>query len=182
MRALVLIALAIGAVCGPASAQINPGDQTDRRFDLPALQGICSRIRARDNRAEDQVLRAAGVVLGEPDDRSNERVGALFAAHMPLCDGFNLSRGSVLKYAVAARTYDFLFTAANIWEVDLNVVDAGDGRNLLDYVETEIWRNEGKPAEAELVGFRDMLLRAGARTTAQLEAGEDCRPSTRCRQ
>ena len=181
VKALVVIAMAIGAVCGPASAQVSVGDQADPRFDLSALLGICDDVRARSSQSETKVETAAGVQPGDSQELMQSKVQTLFRDHMPRCNGFNVSRGNILKYAVAFRTYDFLYTAANTWQVDLNVADANDRRNVLDYVENELLKNRGMPAEADLLSYRDMLVRAGARTTAQLEAGEDCRPSTRCR-
>ena len=181
----VLATMAIGlAIWGSLSSDVRAQDSTDPRLDLAALEGICSDVRLRNNeRVSARVAMAARVRPGlDSDAEVRRKISGLFSAHMPLCDGFNLNRGSILKYAVATRTSDFLYSAVNLWDVDLNVVEAWDGRTVLDYVNDELGRNIGRPAEAELTSYRDMLIRAGARTTAQLEAGDDCRPSTRCRQ
>lgn len=182
MRALFWIALAMIVVCGPASAQVSVADQADPRFDLGALQGICGNVRNGLPRSEQQVLTAARVEAGDSDAEMRTKVGALFRHHMPQCNGFNVSRGSILKYAVAQRRYNFLFDAANVWHVDLNMPDQADGLTVLDYTVAELERHRGMNDEEEFTAYRDMLVRAGARTTAQLEAGEDCRPSTRCRE
>ena len=185
MRTAILAGLAV-LLLGAASPSwgsttSNAPTQDDPRFDLTALQGICSDVRGGNSRYEEKVLLAARVMPGATDEQRRANVGSLFATHMPMCSGYNLHPGNILKFAVAARNYDFLYTAANVWRVDLNVADTSDGRNVLDYLEVELSKNLGKPIEAELTSYRDMLIRAGARTTAQLEAGEDCRPSTRCR-
>ena len=180
MRTVILAGLVMLFHATPSAS--NAQDATDPRFDLGALQGVCGDVRSGNSRFEQRVLQAARAA---PDDANAElraKVAALFSAHMPLCDGFNLRRASILKYAVASRTYQFLFDAANVWDVDLNHIDESDGRTVIDYLDNEISKNLGRPAESELTSYRDMLVRAGARTTAQLEAGEDCRPSTRCRQ
>ena len=168
--------ISLGSPSG-SRAQVS----TVERFDLNALHGICGDVRAGNSRFNAKILRAARVLPSDTDGELRSKVAALFAAAMPLCDGFNLRDGSILKYAVAARTYEFLFNAANSWDVDLNRIDASDGRTVIDYLDNEISKNLGRPAESELQSYRDILVRAGARTTAQLEAGEDCRPSTRCR-
>ena len=178
MRTVILAGLAI-LLTGAAteSTPIEPPHtytQDDPRFDLGALTGICSDVRAKNSfRYEAKVSAAARVGSQDSATEMRTKVGALFRDH---------SRGNLLKYAVAVRTYDFLYTAANVWQIDLNVADESDGLTVLDYTVATLERNRGRPAEAELTDYRDMLIRAGARTTAQLQAGEDCRPSTRCRQ
>ena len=187
MRTVILAGLAI-LLTGAAteSTPIEPPHtytQDDPRFDLGALTGICSDVRAKNSfRYEAKVSAAARVGSQDSATEMRTKVGALFRDHMPRCNGFDVSRGNLLKYAVAVRTYDFLYTAANVWQIDLNVADESDGLTVLDYTVATLERNRGRPAEAELTDYRDMLIRAGARTTAQLQAGEDCRPSTRCRQ
>ncbi len=179
----IVAAIVLGLAAWPGMhSGVRAQEMADSGFDLPALQGICSDVRSRNPRFEQRILQAAGVTPEDTDAELRAKVGDLFEVHLPLCDGFNVSRGSIIKYAVAARTYDFLYDVANVWDVDLNIPDASDGRNVLDYLDVEISKNVGKPLEAELTVYRDMLVRAGARTTAQLDAGEDCRPSTRCRQ
>ena len=195
--AVVILFAGVGPNEANARPQITSAAPDGPRLDPSLLNGLCSDVRTRNRpRYERKVFMAAGVHPddgiafmaggGHPNpDREREiraSVSALFAAHMPVCDGFNLSGGNILKYSVAARAYDFIYAAAILWDVDLNGVDDHDGRTVLDYVLYEMDRNVGRPAWAELDGYRSMLVRAGARTTAQLEAGEDCRPSTRCRQ
>ena len=179
----MLVAMAIGvSICGLLPSEPRAQDRTDARFDLSALQGICTSVRARNSTRYEQQLQSAAGVRPDFDSESEARakISALFASNMPICEGFNVGRGSVLKYAVAARASDFLYAAANIWNVDLNRPEA-DGTYLLDYLVRELARFEGRSGWNELEAYRVMLIRAGARTTAQLEAGEGCRPSTRCR-
>ena len=197
IRASVFAVVVLFIGGGPSIAATPPRSGLAAQEEPLALNGICNDVRTRNNpRYERKVFIAAGVhpddgiafmAGGGHPDPNREReirasVSASFAAYMPVCDGFNLSGGNIVKYAVASRTYDFVYAAANLWDVDLNGVDARDRRTVLDYVLSEMSRNVGRPAWDELDGYRSMLVRAGARTTAQLEAGEDCRPSTRCRE
>ncbi len=187
MRTGIFVGLAVlqlGAAPIPVlSAPVLRGAQA-QQCPVPevALRGVCDDVRARSIRAEDKVEAAACVLPSDSPEVMQTKVQALFRDHMPRCNGFNVSRGNILKYAVAYRTYDFLYTAANKWRVDLNVADETDGRTVLDYVEDQIPSNVGRPAYGDLIAYREMLIRAGARTTAQLEGGEGCRPSTRCRE
>lgn len=189
MRIAILAALAsfqLGAAPVPPLDAAGISPIQDQQCPVPeeAMQGICSYVRARDSRSERQVEVAACLRPGEGQEVVQGKIQALFRDHMPRCSGFNVSRGSIFKYAVASRNYDFLYRAAHDWEADLNVTDGGEGSygTLLDYVHYEMERNAGRSGWADLEEFRAMLVRAGARTTAQLQAGEDCRPSTRCRQ
>ena len=187
MRTVILAGLAV--LLGAASplpldaSALTATPQAAYTFDPAALQGICGDIRSKNSaRYEWRVETAAGVLPSDSAAEIRAKASAMFAEFQPQCSGFNVSRGGVLKYAVASRTYDFVYLAVSRWGFDLNVIDASDGRTVLDYVNDEMAKNLGRPAEAEFVSYRDLLTRAGARTTAQLNAGEDCRPSTRCRQ
>ena len=133
----MLVAMAIGvSICGLLPSEPRAQDRTDARFDLSALQGICTSVRARNSTRYEQQLQSAAGVRPDFDSESEARakISALFASNMPICEGFNVGRGSVLKYAVAARASDFLYAAANIWNVDLNrpvLLGAGGHRRLV---------------------------------------------------
>ncbi|WP_298095917.1 hypothetical protein [Brevundimonas sp.] len=155
------------AVCSfslPAQAQDASG------FRLEALNGICSDVRAANvSRYEAKIAEAAGVRPDDTPAQRRARIAALFSQFMPHCDGFNVRQGNILKYAVSQNASSFIYAAIHTWGVDLNQVDASDGRTVLDYVNAGIARNVGSIRD-RLIGYGDELVRGGAKTRAQAEA------------
>lgn len=80
---------------------------------------------------------------------------------------FDITNGSILKYAVNMKFEEFLIDAVN-WKVDLNKVDEADGATVLDYVKMQIERNKGLPSEPYLKSYYDMLKKAGAKHKSEL--------------
>ena len=180
MRTVILAGLAVLNL-GAAPRPMDPPHQYETNW----ISGLCSAVRGgQSDRYQQKIEDAAGVTPSDSPELRRQKTADLFAHRMPTCDGadFSVSHGNILKYAVSVRTFDFINLAAYTFDADLNAVDSSDGRTVLDFVDDEISRNVGRPAEDELRYYRDFLVGAGARTTAQLQAGEDCRPSTRCRQ
>lgn len=81
---------------------------------------------------------------------------------------FEVKNGSVLKFAAAIGTYDFLDDAIRKWKVNLNRVDPVDNRTLLDYIEVLQARHKGNPEEARLNAYHKRLVTAGAKRKAEL--------------
>lgn len=81
---------------------------------------------------------------------------------------FDVSNGSILKFAVAKGFSSFLFDAAQVWKIDLNQVDESDGRTLVDYLEKEIRRNQGNANEPVLKQYLKVLVDAGAKRKSEL--------------
>lgn len=80
---------------------------------------------------------------------------------------FDVANGNILKFAVNLKFDEFLIDAAH-WKVNLNKVDEMDGRTLLDYVQAQIERNNGLPAQPTLKQYYAMLKKAGAKHRAEL--------------
>lgn len=81
---------------------------------------------------------------------------------------FDVSNGSILKYAVRMKAFDLIDQAAKTWQVDLNVVDSSDRRTLLDYVQKEMDRNRGTSLEDVLRNYYELLRGHGARHLSEL--------------
>ncbi|WP_298095915.1 hypothetical protein [Brevundimonas sp.] len=140
-------------------------------FRLEALNGICGDVRTgNSNRWEAKVYAAAGVSPSDPPEQIQVRVRALFDQHMPHCDGFDVRRGNLLKYAINQGTTAFIYTATWVWRIDLNQVDVSDGKTVLDYAYAGIQRWRGTPEESLYQNYFDELSRGGAKTRVQLEA------------
>src|SRR5690606_6564826 len=86
------------------------------------------------------------------------------------CDNseFNDMKGSVLKYAAYSLFTDFVVDASEVWQVDLNRIDAADGRTVLDYVRDELRMKEGSSVGNKLEYYYDTLREAGARHREEL--------------
>lgn len=80
---------------------------------------------------------------------------------------FDVQDGNILKYAVAVQ-FDAFIADAIAWKVNLNKVDASDGRTLLDYVQYHMERTRGGAVEKKLANYYDALRKAGARHKREL--------------
>lgn len=80
---------------------------------------------------------------------------------------FDVSDGHLLKYAVASNFTDFLDDAIK-WQVNLNKVDAADGRTVLDYVQFHLEKSKGGALEPILKSYYLKLREAGAKHKSEL--------------
>lgn len=80
---------------------------------------------------------------------------------------FDITDGSILKYAVNMKFEEFLIDAVR-WNIELNKVDQADGATVLDYIKMQIERNKGLPSEPYLKSYYDMLKKAGAKHKSEL--------------
>jgi hypothetical protein len=88
------------------------------------------------------------------------------------CDAanFEISFGSILKYAVWVAATDFIWDCIS-WGVDLNFradMSADHGRTLLDYVKSQIESNKGDSLESKYQMYYDRLRKHGAKLQAEL--------------
>ncbi len=81
---------------------------------------------------------------------------------------FDVSRGHLLKYAVASA-FDHFIDDAIKWGVNLNKVDESDGRTVLDYIRFHMNVNKGTAMEQRLKSYYDKLRAAGAKHKAELK-------------
>ena len=84
------------------------------------------------------VYEAAGVLAGDSPEVAYEKARRLLDANAPslTCNlvNFNPRNGNVYKLAVARQADEFINDALNDWHVDLNQIDATDGKTVLDYI------------------------------------------------
>ncbi|MBW8359257.1 MAG: hypothetical protein K0M63_05555 [Weeksellaceae bacterium] len=80
---------------------------------------------------------------------------------------FDVTNGNLIKFAVNLKFDEFILDMAQ-WKVNFNKVDETDGRTVLDYVQSQIERNKGLPAEPTLKRYYDMLKKAGAKHKSEL--------------
>ncbi len=86
------------------------------------------------------------------------------------CDStrFNVTNGNILKLAVARRFDSVIEDAAQVWKVNLNVVDPSDQLTVLDYVAKQIDVYKGTVNEALLQEYYKVLKAAGAKHKREL--------------
>lgn len=106
----------------------------------------------------------------DSEDLINRKIQSMWVKLDPKCNNanFDVPRGSVLKYSILTRNYDFISLAAEIWKVNLNAIDPSDNRTLLDYIQKEAERNKGTKAETILKGYYKTLRDLGAKHRNEL--------------
>lgn len=117
-------------------------------------------------------MQAACVSDSDDEESTSKKVQKMWTQYEDklICNNtrFDVIDGNMLKFAASARFEDFLFDAAMIWKVDLNRVDPGDGRTVLDYVQKELDKYKGTAIEPKLRSYFDMLRSSGAKFSSEL--------------
>lgn len=119
-----------------------------------------------------QVFEASCVNPGDPVDVRNRKIAQMwkrFENKELICNNlqFDVSNGSVIKYAVAKLIDPFIRDVIR-WQVDLNKVDQTDNRTVLDYVQFHAERGKGGPLEPKLRSYYNLLRQAGAKHRHEL--------------
>ena len=83
--------------------------------------------------------------------------------------GKQITNGNILKLAVARRFDSVIENAAQVWKVNLNVVDDSDKKTVLDYVQDQIKVFKNTRNEAELQGYYKVFRAAGAKHASELK-------------
>lgn len=193
-QSVFLAALLLGALPALAQAQQPPASPpaTQRGQPDPSkLEGICVDVyrQRRDQSSpnhyaytyERKIYEAAGVDF-ESDTQASARAKIqtmwIDQRQRLRCDGANfpVAEGSVLKYAIETRTFNFLDNATRFWRVELNFIDEADGATTLDYLADRILENRGKPLGVTLRDYYDKLRRYGARHCRELPDTTACAP------
>ena len=117
-------------------------------------------------------MEAALVTESDSPETIGAKIRALWDNHQDRfkcsSNSFDVSGGSILKYAIRARSFSFLNTASQRWRLNLNYVDRVDGRTVLEYLQGEIRRSEGTATGYELQEYFDSLRRLGAKFSSEL--------------
>jgi hypothetical protein len=81
---------------------------------------------------------------------------------------FDVQNGSIIKYAINTLFDHFVEDIQN-WGVNLNRVDASDGRTVLDYVRDRVHRSREHPSSSRrFQSYYNDLRAAGARHRSEL--------------
>lgn len=114
----------------------------------------------------------ADCVENETDEKKQAgQISGMFDAFADrlVCSGqFDIINGSVIKYAVNKKFDEFIDDLI-LWKVNLNHVDKGDGRTLLDYIQHQINRNKGNALESKLKSYFDQVRAEGAKFASELK-------------
>jgi hypothetical protein len=163
-----------------ASAQ-----ETEQRTNCPdksKLVNICMMIsgRTKDPKTTSlnpymyhtRIMQAACVdENSDPESLIQSKVSGMWSRfeNDMVCSSaiFDVPNGSYLKYAVQTKFDEFLDDAIS-WKVDLNKVDASDGRTVLDYVKFHMEKNPGSEISRKMTQYYDMLRAAGAKHKSEL--------------
>lgn len=81
---------------------------------------------------------------------------------------FDVPNGSLIKFAVCLKFDEFITDVVD-WKVDLNKVDAADGRTVMDYLLEHIKRSEGLPYQKSLEKYYEKLRKAGGKHRIDLK-------------
>lgn len=147
------------------------------------LEQICSSVNAMEPDDgpsptyryfyQRQVMEAA-CVDSENDsvEVRNEKIGRMWKAFENkelVCNSlqFDVPNGNIIKYA-AMMNFDTFIRDVIRWNVNLNKVDAFDGRTLLDYLSFHIERTKGGEIEKKLKYYYGILRKAGAKHKSEL--------------
>ena len=80
---------------------------------------------------------------------------------------FDVTDGSILKYAVTTYFDDFIDDIIR-WKINLNKVHASDNRTLLDYIQYQMEHNKGNALENKFRYYYNKLKAAGAKHRSEL--------------
>lgn len=151
-------------------------------YDLSKLRGICGFVysRGRDRVAgsgyrytyQRMMAEAAGVQPGDGEETRRTRIRYLWLDNQDsfrcTADNFNITEGNLLKYSVSSRSYDYLHTAVDEWQLEPNFIDPADHRTIFDYVARELELNAGNSDFGTIEVYSWGLQAAGAKRCAEL--------------
>lgn len=121
---------------------------------------------------QDMLVEAAGVLPADSAEVSYEKIRVFMDANASslTCNmiNFNPRNGNIYKLAVARQADGFIDDALDHWNVDLNHVDATDGKTVLDYI-VDRRSNAGPTWARTLDRYYARFRAAGARHASELQ-------------
>lgn len=143
--------------------------------DLSKLARLCSVVFDRTRAApasgyrfeyERLVSEAACVSPTDDEPAKISKIQSLWRNNQSAfkCNStdFDVSDGSILKYSVSSRSFNFINTAISKWKLDLNFHDR-DGQTVYDYVQGQIDRNRGSSIESVLKDYLQKIEDGGGK-------------------
>ena len=175
---LASLAVALGMCVAPSLAAAAPKQGSGLDFG-----SFCTAVEAKvleNHPAHDTILYrhqnlvydAAGVAPHEKPETAYEKVRAFLDANASslTCNliNFNPRNGNIYKLAVARQSDGFIDDALDNWHVDLNQIDATDGKTVLDYIADR--RATAGPTYTRILDrYYNRFRAAGAKHAAELK-------------
>lgn len=138
----------IGVFAGIAIAAANPAKAKPPSDNFVGSLCVAVESKIEENqirhdqvtyRYQQMLADVAGVGSTDPADLYNAKIARWVDSNMPklLCNSinFNPRNGNLLKLAVARQNNSFIDDALTDWKINLNQIDATDGKTVLDYIE-----------------------------------------------
>jgi hypothetical protein len=88
-----------------------------------------------------------------------------------VCSSINFaipSNSNLLKLPVESNSRNFFNDMVRKWKVDLNYMDPADGKTVLDFAQDQLEKDKGTVREPVIQYYVTQLLKAGAKTSAQV--------------
>ena len=174
-----LVRLAAYTICiafTPAAAEARvPGEFNLRTFCNAVDSKVPAGAFLHDTVLyfyQDMLMEAAGVLADDSPEIAYEKIGAFIDANAAslVCSmvNFNPRNGNIYKLAVARQFDGFIHDVLDNWRVDLNQIDATDGKTVLDYIADR--RTTAGPTYALILQrYYDRFRAAGARHASELQ-------------
>lgn len=169
------------SVASSAKSSVAPANLCPGQFDLTKLNGLCDFVFDRTRLPLGSTYRfewdraiseAACTSPAEPADAQRAKIQRLWNQHQARfrCTSptFDVSQGSVLKYAISSGSFSFVNTVLARWALDLNHIDPSDGRTILDYTKRQLDVNRGSSNEHQLQEFFNQIRARGGKFASEL--------------
>lgn len=166
------VALAWLAAPG-AAAQSCPNPAKLKNICMAVSERILEKNPAlpQKYRYRTQILDAACVEPGDSPAAMRAKVDAMWRQNQArlICNSlqFDMQNGSIIKYAINSYFETFLDDAIDLG-VPLDLVDASDGKTVLDYLQDKIERNRANQTSKTFQAYYDRLRKAGAKHRSEL--------------
>lgn len=143
------------------------------------MKGLCGMVsnRVKDSTGkatymyQARMMEAACVLATDSAEEKKRKMRVAWTLYEDqlLCSGaqFDLTKGNILKWGVSYQFEDFIKEVIDL-KVNLNRVDAADGRTLLDYIKYHWDRNKGNAMEMYYEDYYERFRKAGAKHKSEL--------------
>lgn len=152
---------------------------------IAGMQDFCSLIanRARDASGEwayrTVLWEAARVTPSDSPEQKREKIRRTWNLHLAdlrcTVGAFDLAQGGILRLGVFHNFDEFLADVRE-WGVELNAIDPGDNRTLLDYIIDRSNANRGSDIEIWYNDQHDRFREAGAKHASEIGPYADAIP------
>ena len=173
VRPILSLALLPVLASGQTAAQECP--------DAKKVKALCMYIDSRTPaevsdsvryKYQRQVLNAACVTPEDSEAVKEQKIQSMWKQFEDrlVCNNlqFDVSNGNIIKFAASSLFDPFIYDVIK-WKVELNRVDATDGRTVLDYLKYRIDQQQnGGPVKEQFEIYYRALREAGAKHKSEL--------------